>query len=212
MKTPVSIIDLVIQKHNSGDIDTDSAIENISEENERLLTTLEQVINLIRVEDFAKDYVPEKVDLVSSIKKVINNKKNQFIHNNLFPKLDSIMETVYVLSDQKWNEVMLDQIVSNAIKYSNAGDSHKNVTFTIEQNQAYTMLTITDEGIGIPKHDIRRVFEPFFTGENGRVGNSATGIGLFISSEISTKLGHEISIDSEVQKGTSVKIKYLTKL
>lgn len=214
MKTPISVIDLILQKMTTDLSDfTDSTdylnmIENIKEENNKLTSNLEQVLNILRLDDFSKDYVPEAIDLVSSVKKVINSKKNQFIYGKVFPKMQCDEEKVIVLSDSKWNEVMLEQIVANAIKYSQAGGESKSVYFNIYQEGNRTVLEIRDEGIGIPDCDIKRVFEPFFTGENGRITRNATGIGLYICSAISEKLGHEISIQSEVSKGTSVKITY----
>jgi len=211
MKTPVSVIDLIIQKSNSEQLLSMEAITDINEENQRLHTILDQVLNVLRLENFSKDYIPETTDLVSSVKKVINSKKNQFIYNKVFPKLHCSSEAI-VLSDSKWNELMIEQIVSNAIKYSNPGDDSKNISFEIEQKSEMTYLKIRDEGIGIPSYDIKKVYEPFFTGENGRKYKNATGIGLYICSIIAQKLGHDLQIESELGKGTSVTISYLSKL
>ena len=79
---------------------------------------------------------------------------------------------------------MLEQIISNAIKYSDAKRNKKYVVFSIEKINETTKLTIKDEGVGIPEQDLPRVFEPFFTGENGRKFRNSTGIGLYLCKQI----------------------------
>ena len=216
MKTPVSVIDLILQntdlKYQSDFTGFEGIFENIRDENKRLSNNLDQALSFIRIDDFSKDYVPETVDLLTSVKKVINNKKTQFIYSNVYPKLVCEKEKIFVLSDSKWNEVLIEQIVSNAIKYSKNEVKSKNVFFIIKQNENITTLEIKDEGLGIPESDIGRIFEPFFTGENGRVIQNATGIGLYICSVISDKLQHSINVTSEVGIGTSFQITYLSKM
>lgn len=216
MKTPVAVIEIITQKlmyENQTDF---KFIEEITEENNKLLSGLDQILNMIRIEDFSKDYVPEDVNLYDSLKKVINERKSQFIHNNIFPKVQCDCNGEKVLTDAKWNEFMLGQIISNAIKYSRTCNEDKEVSkhvhFYIEKQNKNVMLTISDAGVGIPRYDIDRVFEPFFTGKNGRKYKQSTGIGLYICKVISQKLGHEILIESEEGNGTKLQIKYLSKL
>ena len=227
MKTPVSVIDLITQRINSDEIDVYEAVESIKEENRKLLNNLEQILSLYRLEDFSRDYLPVALDLALAVKKLINNKKNQFIYNNVFPKLEippdtsgltdtSVLSTpvlteMTVLTDAKWNELMLDQIISNAIKYSATPGKTKTVYFTFQKEEGSINLKIRDEGIGIPQYDINRVFEPFFTGENGRRYKNSTGIGLYICAAIAEKLGHKIALHSEPGVGTEVKITYKSK-
>jgi len=212
LKTPVSVIDLIIQKCTEEKIDPFNSIESIKEENNKLYNSLEQVLNIIRLENFEKDYETNTVELISTLKKIINSRKNQFIYNNVFPRLNCDQEEIYVISDGKWNEVMIEQIVSNAIKYSGKEQESKNIYFSISKDKNHTMLSIKDEGAGIPQWDIKRVFEPFFTGENGRKFRDSTGIGLYICEQIAKKLGQDIKIKSEVGQGTEVTITYLSKL
>ncbi|HEX2947193.1 MAG TPA: sensor histidine kinase [Clostridia bacterium] len=240
MKTPVSVMDLIIRRglENKGEFDADGdgsadtggeagldaglgsgidtgameMLSNLNEENTKLNNILEQVLNILRLEDFTSDYVPESVDLVASVRSIINGRKNQFIYNNVFPRLECTEDTVPILTDRKWNELIIDQLVSNAIKYSGIDERSKNIRFIIKKQKEMTTLTIRDEGIGIPSYDMSKVFEPFFTGENGRKNRNATGIGLYICSVAARKLGHTLSIESEAGKGTSVTISYLSKL
>lgn len=216
MKTPVSVIEIIVQKLMDKEQTDIKFIEEIREENTKLLNGLEQILNMMRLEDFSMDYVPEAVNLYDSLKKVINERKSQFIYNNVFPKVQAECNGEKILTDAKWNEVMLGQIISNAIKYSRIWNEDKEVSkqvyFNIEKQNKYIVLTIRDEGVGIPYYDINRVFEAFFTGENGRKYNQSTGIGLYICKVISEKLGHEILIESEEGNGTVLQIKYLSKL
>lgn len=209
VKTPVSVIDLILQKNMNSD---NKIFDEINEENNRLLNNLDIVLNMIRIDDFSKDYTPECMDLSCLLKKMINERKNQFIYNNVFPKLNCEENEAIILSDIKWNEFMIGQIINNAIKYSSCKENSKSIYLSIKKDNKYTVLTIKDEGIGIPGYDIKRVFEPFFTGENGRKYKNSTGIGLYICGVICEKLGHDISIKSEEGKGTEVNIKYLSKL
>lgn len=212
MKTPISVIDLIIQKTSKSEIPAEKALIDIKKENDSLLNKLEQVLMLMRLENFTNDYIPETVDLVKTLRKVINNRKNQFIYSNVYPKLETFEEHVMVLSDEKWNEAMIDQIVSNAVKYSNAKDNSKNVYFTIKKADDKVLLSIKDEGIGIPEYDIQRIFEPFFTGDNGRLCSGATGIGLYFCAEVAKKLGNKINVYSKTGEGTEIVITYLSKL
>lgn len=211
IKTPVSVIDLIIQKAESGQIDLLQGMNEIKLENNRIHRILEQILNVIRLEDFSKDYTPEAINLIDTLKVIINNRKNLFIYNHVYPKLETSRDNIEVLSDKKWNAIMLEQFISNAVKYSKLGNESKYIFINITQETDRTILTIRDEGIGIPVHDLHKIFDPFFTGENGRKVQDATGIGLYICSKIATKLGHDINITSGIGKGTTVSITYLTK-
>ncbi|MFL0249543.1 sensor histidine kinase [Clostridium neuense] len=208
MKTPVSVINLITQRER-GNIDTE-VIKNIEEENYKIKNGLDQVLNVIRLDQFSRDYEPEVVDLVALLKKTINSRKNQFIYGNVFPKVEFTMDKALALTDKKWSGFIIDQIVSNSIKYSKKNKKGY-IFFNIIQDDNKTHVVIRDEGVGIPKYDLKRVFEPFFTGENGRNFENSTGIGLYICKKIAENLGHEISVESEVGKGTLVKITYISK-
>lgn len=114
-----------------------------------------------------------------------------------------------VLTDEKWLGFVIGQILSNALKYTRTGgieiwleDERGNRT----SNTAPAILVIADTGIGIQAEDLPRIFEKGYTGVNGREDNRATGIGLYLSRKILKKLGHEITVDSQVDKGTEVRL------
>ena len=212
MKTPVSVIDLILQKCGTEEMPAREVLDKIGEENGRICTMLDNILNMLRLEEFSRDYVPRAMDLAASVKRVVNGRKNQFIYSHVFPVLQCSNEAVSVLSDSKWNDLMVDQLISNAVKYSKADGESRKIFIRLEQSEDKVFLIIKDQGIGIPPHDLKKVFEPFFTGENGRRHSGSTGIGLYMCRVIAEKLGHRISIESEVDCGTTVTVEYLSKM
>ncbi|MDE5414327.1 sensor histidine kinase [Alkalihalobacterium chitinilyticum] len=210
LKTPVSVIELMIDKESQEHLST--GLEQIRNENQRLHTSIEQGLTMIRMESFENDFEPRSIDLVASLRKIINNRKSEFIYYRLFPSIQFDQEAIYVVTDKKWNEILLDQLISNAIKYSSNLAETKKVFFRITEEENSIILSIKDEGVGIPDYDIDRVFEPFFTGENGRRYRNSSGIGLYLCKKVSERLGQTVTIQSEVSKGTEVQVRYLTKL
>jgi two-component system, OmpR family, sensor histidine kinase YxdK len=202
MKSSVSVIELAASATNP------DKLADIVLENEKLKNNLEQALNILRLDEFANDYVPECIELNDLVCSVINEKRRDFIYAGVFPKLCNTKAFVY--TDKKWCGYMLDQILTNAIKYSSAKGK---VYFEIEAKGKNVTLHIRDEGMGIPPEDVPRVFELFYTGQNGRSPqNSATGIGLAIVKHIARQLGHEVNLTSLVGKGTCVRLTFLTKM
>ena len=103
-----------------------------------------------------------------------------------------------VLTDAKWLLFVIEQLLSNALKYTNEG----HISIYTEGK----VLVVADTGIGICAEDLPRVFEKGFTGYNGREDKKSTGIGLYLCRRICEKPGHKISISSEKGHGTSVRI------
>lgn len=226
MKTSVTVIDLASEKglnhykrcFNSNDVSSKISTKNsenrdflydILEENKKLQDNLEETLNLFRLDEFAKDYIPEKINLRELVNSAINNKKREFIYSKVYPKV-IIDEKYYIYTDKKWSKYMLEQIITNAIKYSEKENSY--VIFSVVEEDNYIKLCIEDKGIGIRKEDISRVFQAFFTGNNGRNNKKSSGIGLYMVKLVADELGHKIYIKSKVGEGTIVEISYLSKL
>jgi signal transduction histidine kinase len=212
IKTPISVIDLILQKGDWNNSIEQNLMSDIKKENDKSIEQLESLLTIIRLDNFSKDFMIESVNLTEQIYRLINQKKSQFVYNRVFPKVLTEEEDYIVLTDPKWNEVMLDQIMSNAIKYSNVIDKSKYIYFSFIHEGKWTKLTIRDEGIGVSEYDQRRIFEPFVTGDNGRIIHNSTGIGLHICQMIAEQLGLHISIKSEKGVGSSFTISYLSKL
>ncbi|SEN01498.1 Signal transduction histidine kinase [Mesobacillus persicus] len=208
LKTPVSVMELIITKEEKSNESADS-FEKIKNENNRLHTFIQQGLTMLRMESFENDLEIRSVDLLPSLRKLINDRKKECIYQSIYPSIVMDGENAFIVTDPKWNEILLEQIISNAIKYSGPLDGSKKLIFTIERNGQHISLTIKDEGVGIPAYDLERVFQPFFTGENGRKFSNSTGIGLYLSKKIADKLGATIHIQSEPAKGTVVTIQWL---
>lgn len=197
MKTPISVIELLLQEDNL--LDKNS----IQEEVDRLKRGIELVLMNARIEKFEEDMQIEQVNLKEIVVATINENKRLFITNHVFPVID-IDENVTVATDLKWIKFMLSQFVTNAVKYT--FEKNKKVKISVVQKDLKVSLIVEDEGIGIPKSDLSRVTKPFFTGENGRKTGESTGMGLYLAKEICEKLGHDLTIESEVGKGTKVTV------
>lgn len=160
---------------------------------------IDQILYYVRSENAEKDYIIKE----TSIKKIINNvllkNKDDIIENSI--ELEVEIKDEKILTDGKWIEFILNQIINNSIKYR---QSNPIIKIKYKNN----LLEIYDNGIGIKESDKKRVFDKMFTGENGKENIKSTGMGLYIAKEMCSKLGHEIMIESEENKYTCVKITF----
>ncbi|MFD2117695.1 sensor histidine kinase [Paenibacillus yanchengensis] len=204
MKTPVSIIDLLVEEDAE-----QVTMQSIREENDRISSGLDIMLHTARLEKFAVDLHIEEVAVHDIVRKVINLHKKQFIQFSIFPHLEGQLT---VETDVKWFQFLVQQLVSNAIKYSKQKPGNKNLrivcTSSKEQDRSIGEITIIDEGIGIAEHELPRIFDPFYTGQNGRLVEESTGMGLYLSQLIVGKLGHTIEVQSTIGIGTAVTIKF----
>ena len=197
VKLPLSSILLMTYKKDD--------ISKVIEPTKRIENFVEQVLYYARSEDAEKDYMIKECDLKEIVTRVIKKNKEIFILEKIEIKLENL-DNKKVLSDSKWLEFIINQIISNSLKYV---DKEKSViTITTSETEKNTVLKIQDNGIGIPKSDIKKVFDKSFTGENGRKIQTSTGMGLYIAKQLCEKLGHKIEIESEQNKYTSVFITF----
>jgi signal transduction histidine kinase len=202
MKTPVSIIELILQQLEQTHRDAKPTIESIREENTRILNGLDLALNIARIDQFEKDYKVEEVDLIHLMRDSINQHRKEFIQSRIFPKFVHEEEKYVVTTDQKWLSIAVNQMVMNALKYTRMVDREKKeVHFHLEETEQTIMLHIIDNGIGISKQDVKRIFEPFFTGMNGRKIREATGMGLYITKQICDRLNHRLTVESTEREG-----------
>ncbi len=225
LKTYISVISFTASQEQISLIKAQESLISITEENDKLHNGVEQLLSLIRLSNFEKDYSPENIDLVKETRQILGGLKKRFVIHNVFPEILLEVETATVFTDKKWHKLMIEQFIINAIKYSDVPvkepnlDTHKDqimpyhrIWIKISSSKDGLMLSIRDEGIGIPSYDLNRAFEPFFTGDNGRRVNNSTGIGLYIADRIAKRLGHKLEISSKQGEGTTVNIYYLSKL
>lgn len=162
----------------------------------------EQLLYYVRSEYSNQDYLIRTTKLSSVIKPVAMRYKENLLASNIAFEVN-VGDTT-VRTDAKWLEFILNQIVNNSIKYKN--DVDPKISIWAKETKKNTTLFIRDNGIGIPKEDLQRVFKKTFTGTNGRKYAQATGMGLYIVKNLCKKLGHEVSIKSEVGEYTQLEI------
>ncbi|UFU00151.1 sensor histidine kinase [Radiobacillus kanasensis] len=203
MKTPISVMNLTLQKDRASL--PASTSESMAEELDKLERGLELVLYQSRLQQFDRDFHVEKFSLRQLVMEHIQDFKSSFIRNHTYPDVQ-IKEDYVVYTDRKWISFVLNQITANAIKYATQTDTKVRYEAKMDGSELY--LTITDEGVGIPKQDLPRVFDPFFTGQNGRTFRESTGMGLFLAKEVCESLGHTIQVTSETGEGTRVMLTF----
>ena len=196
IKTPIASAKLIIENNKS------PVTSKIDIQMDRIEGFIEQVLYYSRSRDVSKDYIIKKIDIGASVRNVVKRNYRDFIVKKIKIDMRNLDKTVY--SDSKWIEFILNQIVGNSIKYSSTQDPF--ISIYTEEYQNSLILTIEDNGVGIPDNDIDRVFEKGFTGENGRYFGKSTGMGLYLCKSLCEKLGIGIHLESEKQKGTKVKM------
>ena len=189
IKTPISAMKLLIQTSES-EISSD-----LSSELFKIEQYVEMVLSYIRLGSNENDFVIKEYDLDNIVRQAIRKYAPLFIRKKI--NLDFQPTNYKVLTDEKWLVFVIEQLLSNAIKYTNKG---KISIYPLEDKK----LVIEDTGIGISKEDIPRIFDKGFTGYNGRTDKKATGLGLYLCKNILDKLSHKISIESEVGVKTKV--------
>lgn len=195
IKTPIAAMRLLLQSDQTEQ----------TGELEMELFKIEQyvafVLQYLRLENMSNDLHFKQYDLDEIIKQAVRKNAKMFIRKKISLNYSDV--TCTVLTDEKWLLFVIEQILSNALKYTKKG--------SIFIYMKEKLLIIEDTGIGIKAEDLPRVFEKGFTGFNGRAFKQSTGIGLYLCKQILTKLSHNIKIESEVGKGTKVIIDLETK-
>ncbi len=199
MKTPLSVMELLLQNEE------DISRESLREELDKIHKGLDTVLYTARLSSFQQDFRVEPVSLWSVADQLVHENKRYFIQNRVYPEI-LIDQSIQVYSDRKWLSFALSQVLINAIKYSK-GTGQK-VTMSAAVKGETVVMEIKDRGVGIPASDLERVFQPFFTGENGRKFSESTGMGLYLVAEIFKRLDHGIELESEPGKGTVVRLSF----
>ena len=191
IKPPIAAMRLLLQ-----DADTDEQ-RALLEQLQSVEQYVEMVLGYLRLESPSSDYVIRNYALDDIVRQAVRKFASQFIRRKL--RLEYTPLNVSVITDEKWLLFVIEQVLSNALKYTRSGS----VSITLE---APKTLCIRDTGIGIAPEDLPRVFEKGYTGSNGRTDKRAAGIGLYLCRRILAKLGHSITIVSTPGVGTTVRI------
>ncbi len=193
IKTPIAALNLLLQ-----DPDKNEAL--CRQELFKIENYVEMSLNYLRFEAMSNDLGLKSYNLENMVKQVIKKYSSVFIYNHIAVNMENL--DCNILTDEKWFCFVLEQILSNALKYTKKGS----VTFYAEQDGGSIILKVKDTGIGIRSEDIPRLFQKGFTGYNGRIDKKASGLGLYLCKNICDKLGHKLSIDSKEGEGTEVSI------
>ncbi|MGN0268529.1 MAG: sensor histidine kinase [Lachnospiraceae bacterium] len=188
IKTPIAVMQMILKSEDREEY------RELSAELFRIEQYVEMVLCYIRLDSESSDFMFQHHALDDLIRQCIRKYAPQFIRKKI--RLHYKSTQTSVLTDEKWFCFILEQLLSNAVKYTYQGD----VTISVSPDK---VLTIQDSGIGIAPEDLPRIFEKGFTGYNGRADKKSTGLGLFLCKQAADKLGIRISAASEPGKGTA---------
>ena len=198
VKIPIAASKLIIENHKN------EITKSIDEELDKVENYTEQALFYARSNAVEKDYIINKTNLKEIVNGAILKNKTTLLNEKVSIELTNLKnEEIY--TDSKWAIFIINQIIQNAIKYSK--ENEKRIEISSKEKNEKVILYIKDNGIGIKKGEITRVFERGFTGENGRIiGKKSTGIGLYLCKKLCDKLGLGIELNSEKDNGTEVRI------
>lgn len=191
IKTPIAAMRLILQNNETEEY------HELQAQLFKIEQYVEMVMAYLRVGSDSTDFLLKEYELEDMVKQTVRKYAPMFIRKKISVKLGQLKYKV--LTDEKWLCFAIEQILSNAIKYTNKG-------YILIDTENETTLVISDTGIGISPEDLPRICEKGFTGYNGRTDKRASGIGLYLTKQILTKLGHRISFESQIGKGTKVRI------
>ncbi len=193
VKTPLAAAKLTLEN------DTGSVPVSVSDDLRRIEDYLEQALFYARSGSVEKDYLIRPVSLRELVNASVRRNAKDMIASKIGLTLENL--DFIVLTDVKWTDFILNQILVNAIKYRSVSPS---IRLYARQEKNGVSLLIEDNGIGIRQADLPRVFDRGFTGETGRKFSKATGLGLYLSKRLCDKIGLGISLFSIEGKGTTV--------
>lgn len=193
IKLPLTALQLLAENNDV------VASDELQQQVQLITNQMDLLLNYERLEDFHHDLdfnwqFPKEI-----VTPIIKDYSIFFINKNLTPRLK--FDQTQILTDKKWLGFILRQLIFNALKYSNASST---IDITWQQNQ----LSVIDHGVGISASDLPRVFEPGFTGENGRQQQAATGMGLYMAHQVTDLLGEKLTISSRRNSGTTVTLTF----
>lgn len=198
VKIPIAASKMIIENNKN------EVTKSIDEELDKVENYTEQALFYARSNAVEKDYIINKTNLKEIVNAAILKNKTTLINEKVSMELSNLKDKE-IYTDSKWAVFIINQIIQNAIKYSKK--ENKKIEISSQEKNDKAILYIKDNGIGIKKGEITRVFERGFTGENGRIiGQKSTGIGLYLCKKLCEKLGLGIELNSEKDKGTEVRI------
>lgn len=198
IKIPIAASKMIIENNKN------TITKSIDEELDRVENYIEQALFYARSNTVEKDYYIKKVTLKEIVNESIKKNKSSLIQEKIVVNIHDL--GLEVNTDSKWIIFILNQIIQNSIKYRKQ-EENSNIEIYAKQGKENAILYIKDNGIGIKKGEITRVFEKGFTGTNGRLSNKkSTGIGLYLCKKLCNKLGIAIELNSVENEGTEIRL------
>jgi signal transduction histidine kinase len=191
IKTPIAAMSVLLQEKESPEN------TRLSQELFKIERYTELVLGYLRIGNLSNDLKIAPYSLESIVKQAVKKYAPMFIHKKI--RLEMGQLDTIVLTDEKWLVFVIEQLLSNALKYTEQGS-------ILIKAKDQTTLIIKDTGIGISKEDLPRVFEKGFTGYNGRMDQKSTGLGLYLAKRTLDQLNHKIGMESQEGLGTTVQI------
>ncbi|WP_099221895.1 sensor histidine kinase [Listeria costaricensis] len=202
VKTPIVASKMLIQNPDLNDSQT--IFQQVDQELDQIDKLVMQALYFSRLDTFAKDYFIQEQNLGAIVRESVKRHSKLFISRKMRIALENV--DVDVRTDSKWLGFILDQLISNALKYSEPGSEIK--IWCEKTPQERLDLHIEDHGRGIAPEDLPRVFEQGFTGAIGRKEKKATGMGLYLAKQMAGKLSHSMRIASVEGEGTVVTVQF----
>lgn len=191
IKTPISAMHLILQGEGEPDV------ADLKQQLFRIDQYTDLVMGYLRIESMQADLHLHEYAVYPIVKRTLKKFLSSVLYQNIHIELQPFNNKV--ITDEKWLGFVVEQLLSNAIKYTKGG----RVCLCMDRSDT---LFISDTGIGIAQEDLPRIFDRGFTGYNGRINKSSSGLGLYLVKQVMDKLGHRMHITSELGKGVTVKL------
>lgn len=195
IKTPISAMGLLLQTEEENSQQT----KGYQQELFKIEQYVDMVLQYLRLESMSSDLILKQYDLLDVVRQAVKKYSIIFINKKISLDLEEIQ--CQVITDEKWLVFVLEQILSNALKYTHEGK----ISIYMDTKKDKTLI-IEDTGVGIRDEDIERIFDRGFTGYNGRMDKKSTGIGLYLCKQVLNKLSHSITVTSVMGTATKVSI------
>lgn len=198
VKTPITSIHLMLENRIS---ENPGLKKDLNVELSRLENDVELALYYARSEQIYRDYLIQKLNVRKVLLKVVNKNRTVIMNSSVAIDLDCD-EALYAYGDEKWLVFMLTQVLLNAIKYKAEADAK--VVMRAKRDNKRIVLNIIDNGKGIKKEELPRIFDKGFTGSNGRDNEKSTGMGLYLVHKLCEKLEIDIEADSVYGEFTEI--------
>lgn len=198
IKTPVAVSRMIMENNRS------DVTRSLSQEMDKVEGYIEQMLYYSKGSSLQEDYMIREVSLKEMVISAVKAHSKAMITEKVTPGFENLDHMV--LTDPKWWEFILGQIISNGVKYHSKGQKPE-IRFSAVREGSFILLSVSDNGIGMPAEDVVKVFRKGFTGSNGRKFARSTGMGLYLCDTLCRKLGTKISLTSKQGEGTKVTLR-----